>query len=243
MDQNLLGLAAEGEIDEARHAGLHDEIAFWRSLFDRSNPNQRFIDFFHQRVRTESPLQPQLEKLLSSIPAGSAVKVLDVGCGPFTHIGTVSDRWRVEITGVDPLADEYSALREEFRLARRGVRYVAGEAETLAERFPENHFDLVYCRNALDHSRDPLLGIRQMIKVLKAGGCCWLTHSTDEGEKQRYRGLHRWNFSPQDDGDLVISAPAYPRVTLRQQLRGLATVQATKTGNWHTVIITTVPVG
>ena len=150
---------------------------------------------------------------------------------------------RVEITGVDPLADEYSALREEFRLARRGVRYVAGEAETLAERFPENHFDLVYCRNALDHSRDPLLGIRQMIKVLKAGGCCWLTHSTDEGEKQRYRGLHRWNFSPQDDGDLVISAPAYPRVTLRQQLRGLATVQATKTGNWHTVIITTVPVG
>ena len=92
MDQNLLGLAAEGEVDEARHAGLHDEIAFWRSLFDRSNPNQRFIDFFHQRVRTESPLQPQLEKLLSSIPAGSAVKVLDVGCGPFTHIGTVSDR-------------------------------------------------------------------------------------------------------------------------------------------------------
>lgn len=202
-------------------AGLRDDLLFWRFLFDRSNPSERFIDLFHQRARTERPLQPQLEKLLSHVRAGSVVRVLDVVSGPLTHIGTVSGRWRVEVTCVDPLADEYSALCEEFGLARRGVHYVAGEAETLAERFPGNHFHLVYCRNALDHSRDPLLGIRQMVKVLKAGGCCWLNHSTDEGEKQHYRGLHRWNFSPQHDGDLAASAPEYPRVTLRQLL-GLA---------------------
>ena len=251
-DQDLLGLSrklrtAEGELDKVgqlreRHVGLRDEVVFWRSLLDRTNSNQRFIDLFHQRARTERRLQPQLEKLLSHVPAGLVVRVLDVGSGPLTHVGTVSDRWRVEITGVDPLADEYSALCEEFGLARRGVHYVAGEAETLAKRFPENYFDLVYCRNALDHTCDPLLGIRQMVRVLKADGCCWLTHSTDEGEKQRYRGLHRWNFRAQDDGDLVISAPGTSPVTLRQQLRDLAIVHATTSGGWHAVLIRLVPV-
>ena len=75
--QDFLGLTAEGELDGARRAGLRDELVFWRSLFDRSNTNR-------------------LEKLLSHVPAGSVVRVLDVGSGPLTHVGTVSGRWRAE---------------------------------------------------------------------------------------------------------------------------------------------------
>ena len=120
---------------------------------------------------------------------------------------------------------------------RPGVVTGRGDAETLTDSFPEQSFDLIYCRNALDHSRDPLLGIRQMVKVCKVDGCCWLCHSTNEGEKQRYRGLHQWNVRPCDDGDLVICTAGARPVMLRDELRGIATVQATTTGAWHTALI------
>ena len=171
--------------------------------------------------------------------------------GPLTQVGTVSDHWRIEVTAVDPLADEYRALCEEFGLARPGVLTRRAEAETLADALPGEAFDLIFCRNALDHTRDPLVGIRQMVSLCKADGAVFLTHSTDEGKKQRYRGLHQWNFSPQDE-DLLIRAPGRRPTSLRLELSGTATVQVTKTGvsaagtkapprGWHTVVIRPAP--
>lgn len=31
--------------------------------------------------------------------------------------------------------------------------------------------------------------------------------STNEGEKEDHDGLHQWNLTPQDDGDLVLWGP------------------------------------
>ena len=223
-------------IDRSR--ALTDGVAFWRSPFDRTNRNERFLDLFHGRVWTDHPFQPHLQKLVGYLPAGSTVRVLDVGSGPVSHVGTISDRWRVQITAVNPLAAEYIALCEEFGLARRnGVVDQAGEAETLTESFTGESFDIVHCRNALDHARDPLLGIRQMVAVCKVGGHCYLAHATNEGEKQRYDGLHQWNLSPREDGDLAIWAQERQQILLRDALRGAATVQAVSTGAWHTVTI------
>ena len=78
-----------------------------------------------------------------------------------------------------------------------------------------------------------------MVAVCKVGGCCRLAHSTDEGEKQRYSGLHQWNFRPQEDGNLVIHGPGAggSEVSLRSALRGVATVQTRIEGAWHNVFI------
>ena len=169
------------------------------------------------------------------------MRVLDVGCGPVSHVGTRSDRWIVEVTGVDPLADHYRALCREFGLEQQALTW-QGEVEALTGLFPEDSFDIVYCRNALDHTRDPLLGIHQMVKVLRADGACWMIHSTDEGEKQRYRGLHQWNFRALEDGDLVVWAPGKGERSLRQELRGAAAVAAEiLPDGWHTVTITKAP--
>ena len=138
---------------------------------------------------------------MTHVPPRAAVRVLDIGCGPVSHVGTCSDRWRIEVVAIDPLADEYRRLRKEFDLTDCGVAPMRCEIETLAQVVGERSFDIVYCHNALDHVRDPLSGILQMVRP---GGSCWLVHSSNEGEKQDYRGLHQWNLSPQDDGDLVV---------------------------------------
>lgn len=227
-----------------RTHGLRDEVAFWRSLRDRTNPNQQLVDLFQERLAHERGFQPYLDELVD-LPAGAIVRVLDVGSGPLSQVGTASDRYRIEITAVDPLAHTY---RKELALEQRGVVTRRGTGETLIHDFPPRVFDLVFCRNALDHTSEPLLAIRQMVRVCKAAGAVFLSHSTDEGRKQRYRGLHQWDFSPREDGDLVISTPGKPPVSLRQELRGTATVQATMTGvsatgtrspphGWHTAVV------
>ena len=203
---------------------------------DGTNADQRFVDIFQERIAVikHRRFPHNLEKLVTHVPPGAVVRVLDIGCGPVSHVGTCSDRWRIEVLAVDPLADEYRRLREEFDLTDCGVAPIRGEIETLVQVVRERSFDIVYCRNALDHVRDPLSGIRQMIRVLRPGGSCWLVHSSNEGEKQDYGGLHQWNLSPLDDGDLVVWKPDGYRVSLRRELHGAAVVQATDLGDWHT---------
>ena len=224
----------------SRQEGMRHEAAFWRSVVAGTHPNKTYIDLFQQRAADRArPFQPHLANLVGHLAPGSVVRVLDVGSGPLSQVGTVSEQWRIDLVAVDPLADEYRALFEEFGLAWERECPRPGGAETLADAFPEDSFDLVYCRNALDHARDPLLGIRQMVRVCKAGGAVFLAHSTNEGRKNRYRGLHQWDMCPGDDGDLAICAPGGRQpASLRVVLRGVATVQAAPAGKeWHTAVI------
>ena len=48
------------------------------------------------------------------------------------------------------------------------LRFLRGDAHHLP--FPENRFDVVYCRYVLEHVRDPLRVLQEMRRVLKPGG-------------------------------------------------------------------------
>ena len=214
-------------------SNLNEEVRFWRSLFDRSCPNQNFVGRFHERVAGDRPFPTYLAALVRHVDGG-IVQVLDVGAGPMTQIGTIYKTKKIEVTAIDPLAEEYARLFEEFDLVPR-VRTRPGCAERLTDLFSEDSFDLVYCRNALDHSHDPLLGIRQMIEVCKPGGYCWLNHAVNEGRKQRYRGLHQWDFYP-EGSDLAIYGKVHDRtVFLAEELGDSATVHTERGPEWCTV--------
>jgi len=55
---------------------------------------------------------------------------------------------------------------------------------------PDSYFDIVHCRNALDHTKDAFAAVREMQRVCKPGGTvfikCWLDQK-DTG------GKHYWN--------------------------------------------------
>jgi SAM-dependent methyltransferase len=185
-----------------RDEGLDEELGFWyRWLRDRGDP--WFWDY-DRRTNRRAPLQTVYRELIRARP-GARVRILDVGSGPLTTVGT---RWpgrRVSITPVDPLADRYNEMLAEFGITPP-ARPIKGDAERLAELLPHGSFDLACATNSLDHAYDPVRAIRQMLRVVKPGGHVVLDHRADEGELMRYTALHQWNFRA-DDGRFIIWRP------------------------------------
>ncbi len=124
--------------------------------------------------------------------------MLDVGAGPATVLGKRLDDEGLDLVPVDPLAPFFDEL-----LARHDVtppvRTRTADGEQLGKVFDEASFDLAYARNSVDHSYEPMTTIRQMLRVVKPGHRIVLEHRIDEGEHERYEGLHQWNFRQEDD--------------------------------------------
>jgi len=128
----------------------------------------------------------------------------------------------VHITAVDPLAEEYKRLLAEFGITPP-VRTQLGEVERLTRYFPKDHFDLVNMENALDHSYNPLLGLRQMIGVVKPGCHVLLLHNVNEAHNTGHAGFHQWNCCA-DNGNFVIWN-SYTRVSVNAALEDVAQVK------------------
>ena len=162
-------------------------------------------------------------------------RILDVGAGPHSVIGLVGASSPIEIVAIDPLADSYNEMLDSMNIVP-SIKTIVGEAERIAE-YDFGIFDLVYSRNALDHSYDPVSAIEAMLSVLDPKGAIHLDGSINEGEKQKYGGMHQWNFEPGEDGDLVIWRKS-EYVSLRDQLGSKASVSACGTsGGWYNTTI------
>ena len=175
------------------------EVAFWQEYL--ATKGLAWPEDYEPRLDPEQPLQDHVIKHLSA-PPGATVSILDVGAGPLTKLGKRWEGRTVRITAVDPLAVRYKQL-----LAAAGisppVETEPGEVERLTERFPTDQFDLVNMENALDHCYDPLLGIRQMLEVVRPGGFVLLTHHVNEAHRTGYTGFHQWNLCA-DNGHFVV---------------------------------------
>lgn len=213
----------------AEHLG--DEVDFWRKWIQTKGA--RWDEDYKRRQDPGMALQPHIRELISA-PAGATVKILDVGAGPLTVVGKVWDGRTLEIAAVDPLADEYGRAMNDNGVVPL-VRTRKGEAERLTELFAPGTFDLVYALNCLDHSYNPLEAVRQMVLVAKEGCCAHLEHYSDEAERQKYQGLHRWNFRV-EDGKFVIWQPGL-RIDVEKELGALAEITASPSPGWVKVTL------
>ncbi len=176
-----------------RHAwrlGLAEEKWFWDRYL--GSGGYRWPEEFRTRMSPGLELPRHLVELLPA-PAGARVTVLDVGSGPLTCVGSKCSGREVTVVAVDPLAEWYAALFAKHRV-EPAVRPIACDAERLRSRFTDNSFDLVHARNCIDHGVDPPRAIEEMLAVVKTGCHVVLDHAVNEAQKQRYRGLHQWNF-------------------------------------------------
>ena len=133
------------------------------------------------------------------------IHILDVGAGPLTYLGRKFHGKQINITAVDPLADEYDKILAKYQVQPL-IRTEKLAGEELTTRFQPNTFDLVFARNSIDHSYDPERVILQMIEVVKPGRYVLLEHLPNEASKHHYIGLHQWNFSVSADGDFLINS-------------------------------------
>jgi len=182
----------------------HEEVAFWdKWLKTKGGP---WSDDFQRRLDPLQRLPDLIENALhySGVQPGSSIRILDLGCGPLSSVGTVSNRYKVEVVPIDPLADHYQSLLEKHHIAAP-ILPQKGEAEKLDCLFPPESFDVVWARNSLDHSYDPLLCIYQAYRVLKAGGTLIIVFHPNEADQGNYQGLHNWNFDIRNNAFIIAS--------------------------------------
>lgn len=179
------------------------EVDFWNRWV--SSRGLHWPEDFARRTDPAQPLPELVEDQLrgAGVPEGSAVRVLDVGSGPLTMVGSASQRYQVAVTAVDPLADEYNRILTEGGVPVPNPA-AKGFAETLDRQFDAESFDLVWCCNALDHSFDPVMGITKMLAVVKPGQPVILMFHPNEADGGNYNGLHQWNFDLDANGDFTI---------------------------------------
>jgi SAM-dependent methyltransferase len=181
-------------------AGIKSEIQYWDAYF--RTQGLQWTDTYKLRFNPDLPLQPRPASLL---PSQSEIHILDVGAGPLTWLGKKHEGENVNITAVDPLADEYDKILAKYHIEPL-VRTRKLTAENLTKKFSSDTFGLVFARNCIDHSYNPETAILQMIDVTKSGGYVLLEHRPNEAENENYQGLHQWNFSMSSEGDFLVSS-------------------------------------
>jgi SAM-dependent methyltransferase len=216
--------------------GLPHEVAWWEAWI--AEDGRRWPEVYRERLDPTTELaEPLLVECIDAIPA-TTISILDVGAGPCTSLGKTYPGKLLEITPVDPLADEYNRLWA-YKGTAPPVRTQACRGEELRSRFGPDRFDIAYARNALDHTADPALVIRNMLGVVRRGGFVVLRHSANEAVKADYRGLHQWNFGLRG-GDLVVRR-LRKTVNLSKLLRDEASVRAEhvrdEAGEWITALL------
>ncbi len=142
------------------------------------------------------------KKIRKTAGIKSSDSILDIGCGP-----TVPARLfgAGKITGIEPLA-------KKLKIKVPGVTIVQGKGESMP--FNDSSFSFALCRNAIDHTNDPIKVIEETHRVLKSGGqfllICYtyapfITWIKNFSEKHHFMNNvgHPYTYTPESLEDLV----------------------------------------
>jgi len=177
-------------------SGIPNELGFWTHW--AQTRGGAWPDEFDQRMNHDTPLVPWLAEWATKAEL-THLRVLDVGAGPVSSVGYVPPPgMTMELVATDPLADAYTRIFDALGLVRPSPTIFA-PAEDLSAHLPAGSFDIVHCRNALDHSFDPIRGLTEMLRVVRMGGVVMLYHNPNEAEAEGYSGFHQYNFDVEDE--------------------------------------------
>jgi SAM-dependent methyltransferase len=140
---------------------------------------------------------------------GEHLQALDVGCGPLSWLRYGALQNLLTVTGVDPLLDAYDIVLARHGLSGlnsiRPAHRIVAQVESLPDVAPqlEHRFDFIWTNNALDHIENPDIAVRAMAFALRADGFAIVQVATNEGTRQRWTQLHRFDIDLR--GDHVIA--------------------------------------
>lgn len=157
----------------------------------------------HQTIRNNikkfnKPL-PLAEYLIPLIGNKKEVKIADIGSGPYSVIGSYLDGVKVEICHSDN--QDFMGFWDKYN-AVPSVQIERQDMEELM--YPKEYFDIVHCANALDHTKNIVAAILEMIRVCKVGGWVYIDCHLDQkatGHK------HFWNAKRDGiftNGEIVV---------------------------------------
>jgi len=169
-----------------RISGLVNEVAFWDRHLHKGIPARA------EKTQLTGRYLEYFQELAKHFPADQ-LSILDVGAGPFTNMGTYLGDLQLHITAVDSLAHYYDNLIEKYVLDPP-VKTIFAEAEKLSAIFTPESFVWINANNSIDHTRQPIDAIREMIALVKPGGMVTMRHAKNEALNESYSGFHQWNL-------------------------------------------------
>lgn len=116
-----------------------------------------------------------------------------MGAGPMTGVGKTHPSKKIELIATDILAEEYARTLHKHGV-EPPVPTLYADAEDLTAKFAEESFDYVTANNSIDHCRNPLKAMMEMLRVVKTGCYVSVRHRENEAKRTGYTGLHEWNF-------------------------------------------------
>lgn len=218
--------------------GLESEISFWKRYME-TNGDIYYANF---KEHTEKNKHFTLERHLKGFSHTELIKFIDIGSGPFSRCGCVTDNYNLSVDAVDPLAEIYNILKKNNNL-ENGITVKTGFVELLDRYFEEESYDIVHMSNSLDHSFNAVFGIYQLLNLCKVGGKVILRHAENEAERSEYGGLHQWNLSVKNEENSFVIWRKDEKYDIKKILDGYATVEwkadvYEKQWNYNEVVIT-----
>jgi SAM-dependent methyltransferase len=127
---------------------------------------------------------------------GRPWRVLDVGCGP----GFSVDVFRMRDPDVQWIGLDLPDSPEVRTRTRTDARFETFDGVTIP--FEDESFDLVYCKQVLEHVHRPAPLLAEVRRVLARGG--FLAGSTSQLEP--FHSLSLWNYTPFGFAELIDRA-------------------------------------
>ena len=115
-------------------------------------------------------------------------EILDIGCGKGTDVfmmNSLLKAYSTRFTGLDisPVSIEFANMLREMR-GERNCFFDVGNAEKLE--FADTSFDVVLCSEVLEHLPEPEKSLKEILRVLKAGGLAVVTTPNPENIAKRF---------------------------------------------------------
>src|SRR5579863_1817477 len=119
-------------------------------------------------VPVEIMTTPPAAKLVKFAGVTAGQRVLDVACGTGV-VAITAARAGAKVSGLDLTPKLLERARENAAIAGVEVEFVEGDAEALP--YPDASFDVVLSQYGHMFAPRPAVVVKEMLRVLKSGGC------------------------------------------------------------------------
>ncbi len=192
------------------------EIDWWKKMLRIENR----AEWMQNAINPESRIKhqpPMILNIIQELRLERIPRVLDVGSGPLSPLAWCVDQKLIDVTAIDPLAEIYSEILEGYNIDFPIIPFY-GRGEIVADMFETGQFDIVYTRNAIDHSDSPPQCVINMVTVLKLGGFLYMEGFQNEGIRNNYQGLHRWNLYLDENSNLICGNKRGQNINITNEL-------------------------